>query len=184
MAQGIHMKHQALHFVLILTLLLFSGSTTYGQSAPLPGNKKPRTLDDYQPRTLKEITTLESALAGYHDKESGVILHGNILPSRVKVTYTGSTRTLPRSRKDILFKWAQRFAGNPAHYTVPYETEMLFIEDGTKHWLAVKKDFAPETGKEMKKGEEVYLYLIRLGTVRNGGEWEWLMLVENYQKPK
>lgn len=160
--------------------MLSGGITAYGQSSPTPGNKKPRDNDDYRPRTLKEIASTGLAAGGHHDKESGMILHGDILPSRVRVIYTGSSRPLPRSRKDVLAKWVQRFAGDPAHYTVPYETEMLFIEGGKKHWLAVSKNSAIQTGKKLKKGEAVYLYLIRLGGVRGGDGWEWLMLVENY----
>lgn len=174
------MKHKLSHVVLMLMLLLSVGITADGQSSSMPGNKKPRTLDDYQPRTLKEIVSTGLAAGGQHDKANGVILHGNILPSRVRATYAGSSRPLPRNKKDVLVKWAQRFAGDPAHYTVPYDTEMLFIEDGKKHWLAVRKNFATQTGKELKKGEAVYLYLIRLGGVRTGDGWEWLMLVENY----
>lgn len=173
------MKHKLPYSVCILTLLLCC-VPAYGQGASLPGNKRPRTVDDYQPRTLKQIVSKGTATGGLHDKESGVVLHGNILPSRVKVTYAGSTRTLPQNRKDVLVKWAQRFAGDPAHYTVPYETEALFVEGRTKHWLAVRKNFASSLAKELKKGDAVFLYLIRLGGVRTAGKWEWLMLVESY----
>ncbi|HYP00403.1 MAG TPA: hypothetical protein VER76_09470 [Pyrinomonadaceae bacterium] len=172
------MKHKLLYLVFILTFLL-CGVSAYGQGSSLPGNKKPRTVDDYRPRTLKQIVS-KAAAGGHRDKESGVVLHGNILPSRVKVIYAGSTRPLPQNRKDVLVKWAQRFAGDPAHYTVPYETEALFVEGRTKHWLAVRRDFAAGLTKELKKGDAVFLYLIRLGGVQAAGKWEWLMLVESY----
>ncbi|HLL73415.1 MAG TPA: hypothetical protein VK363_18390 [Pyrinomonadaceae bacterium] len=174
------MKHKLLHVVLLLMFLLSGGVSAYGQSSPLPVNKKPRTQDDYGPRTLKEIAATGTTAGGQHDEANKMILHGNVLPSRVRVTYTGSSRPLPRNRRDVLAKWAARFAGDPAHYTVPYDTEMLFIENGAKHWLAVRKNFAAQAGKKLKKGEAVYLYLIRLGGVRTGDGWEWLMLVENY----
>jgi hypothetical protein len=117
------------------------------------------------------------------DGEKGVILHGDVLPSRVRVTYKGSTRPLPKGRKDVLQQWAQRFAGSPEHYTVPYQTEVLFTEDGTEHWLAVRKKLIPQLGKELKVGEAVDLFVIRLGGVRARGEWEGVILVESFRKP-
>lgn len=177
------MKNKPLHFVIALTFVL-CGDPAYGQNPLGPGPKKARTADDYQPRTLKELIAPGTAADGRHDEEDGVILRGKVLPSRVRVTYTGSTRPLPLRKKDVLLKWARRFAGSPDHYTVPYETEMLVIEDGTKHWLAVKKKFVPQLGKELKKGDTVDLYVIRLGGVRTAGEWEWLILVESFQKQK
>ena len=175
------MKYKLLLFVLVLTFLL-CGIPAYGQSPPGPGPKKARTLDDYQPRTLKEIAAMGTAVEGRQDVENDIILRGDILPSRVRVTYADSTRPLPESKKDVLHKWAQRFAGSVEHYTVPYEIEMLFVEDGTKHWLAVNKKLVPQLRKELKKGEALDLYVIRLGRVRTGSEWEWLILVENFKK--
>lgn len=80
-------------------------------------------------------------------------------------------RPLHRSRKDVLHKWARRFAGNPEHYTVLYETGMLFIEGGAEYWLAVKKKFISQFRIELKKGAAVDLYVIRLGGVRTSGVW-------------
>ena len=134
---------------------------------------------------MKELVAPEkSVVEGNHEEENGMILRGRVLPSRVRVTYEGAKRPLPRSRKDVLEKWAQRFAGSPGHYTVPYQTEMLFVEDGRKHWLAVHQKVIPQLEKELKEGDKVDLHLIRLGAVRTAGEWEWLMLVESFQKQK
>lgn len=177
------MKDKLLHFVLALAFVL-NLNPAYGQSPLGPGPKKVRTLDDYHPRTLKEVAAMETSMEGRHDGENEVVLHGNVLPSRVRVTYIGSTRSLPQGKKDVLQKWARQFAGNPDHYTVPYETEILFIEDGREHWLAVKKKFVPQLEKELKEGEAVDLYVIRLGGVRTADEWEWVILVESFQKPK
>jgi hypothetical protein len=176
------MNYKLPHFVLVLTIVL-CGNLAYGQNLPGPGLKKARTLDDYQPRTLKEIVTTGTAVEHRNDRENDVILHGNVLPSRVRVTYKGSKRPLPRSKKDVLLKWALKFAGFPEYYTEPYETEILFIEGSKEHWLAVKKDFVPQFGKELKEGEEVDLFVIRLGGARTDDEWEWVILVERFQKP-
>jgi hypothetical protein len=168
------MKYRLAQFALALTFALCGGAS-FAQSPP--GSKKARTPDDYQPRTLKEIAATPRS-----DVEKGVSLHGNVLPSRVRVTYKGSTRPLPKGRKDVLRQWAQRFAGSPEHYTVPYQTEVLFTEDGVEHWLAVRKKLIPQLVKELKRGEALELFVIRLGAVRAGSEWEEVILVESFRK--
>jgi hypothetical protein len=170
------MSYRPAQFALALTFALCGGAS-FGQSPP--GSKKARTPDDYQPRALKEVVAKSRG-----DVETGVVLHGDLLPSRVRVTYKGSTRPLPKDRKDVLQQWTQRFAGSPEHYTVPYKTEMLFTEDGVEHWLAVRKNLIPRLAKELKRGETLDLFVIRLGAVRVGGGWEEVILVESFRKPQ
>ena len=169
-------------YLLLLTLLL-SGNLAYGQELLGAKPKKARTVDDYAPRTLKEVSTKDSDLDSIGNKEETMIVQGKILPSRVRVTSTGSARTLPPTKKELLRQWALRYAGSPEFYTVPYETEMLFVENGDKYWLAVKTKSLSEM-RRLKSGEKVDLFLIRMGAVKTGDEWESLLLVENFQKPK
>lgn len=116
-----------------------------------------------------------------------MIVHGDILPSRVRVTYTGSSRPLPEIKKEVLRQWARLYAGAPEHYTRPYETEMLFIENGIEHWLAVRKQSLPHFGQELKQGGGVDLYLIRVGAARASDTapdaWESMLLIESFRKP-
>lgn len=173
------MNKQPLHFILALTFVL-CGLAAFGQNAP--GPKKARTPDDYQPRTLREIAAPATAPEVPQDGEKELVLSGDILPSRVRVIYAGSTRPLPKGKKGIIEEWARRFAGSPEHYTGPYETEALFTEDGVEHWLVVHKKLVPQLKEELKKGEALDLFVIRLGGVRAGGEWEGVVLVESLRK--
>lgn len=169
--------------VLLLTLLL-SGNLAYGQELLGAKPKKARTVDDYKARTLKEVTTKGSDAESKGNKEETMIVNGDILPSRVRVIYTGSARPLPQIKKEVLRQFALRYAGFPEFYTVPYETEILFVENGAKYWLAVKKEPLRHLEQELKQGEEVDLFLIRVGTARIADEWESMLLVESFQKPK
>jgi hypothetical protein len=65
------------------------------------------------------------------------------------------------------------------HYTVPYQTELLFKENGIEYWLAVRKESVAQFEKEFKKGEAVDLFLVRLGATMTNRKWESLLLVEN-----
>lgn len=165
------------------------GDLAYGQGSLGARPKKARTPDDYTPRTLKEVAAREVAAKdsdaeNRRDEAEGMIVHGKILPSRVRVTYAGRARPLPQIKKDVLRRWAQRYAGAPEHYTAPYETELLFREEGVEYWLAVRKGSVAQFEKEIKKDEAADLYLIRLGLARAGDKWETLLLVESFQKPK
>ena len=173
------MKHRLFHFVLLLALML-SGDPACGQGSP--GVKKPRTPDDYKARTLKEIAAAGVDEKSRRDKEDTRAIHPDILPSRVRVIYTGSRRPLPQIKKDVIAQWARLYAGSPEHYTKPYETEMLFTEQGVAHWLAVQEKSLPDFEKELKKGRKVDLYLIRLGSSRTTGrKWEPVLLVESFK---
>jgi hypothetical protein len=162
-----------------MLLLSITGATlTYAQ-----GEKKPRTVGDYVPRTLQELTTLlpetfRAALAerGVEgNKDMKMIVHGEMFPSRVKAVYSGEKRPLPEDKQAVISGWANKFAGMPEFYTVPYQTELLFTEGVEKYWLAVHKDLLAENWKQ---GETLELCVIKLGNVKIGDEFEPVLLVE------
>ena len=162
----------------VLLLLLTGVSLSYGQ-----GEKKARTVDDYRPRTLKELSTLlpetfRSALVergGDSNKDLRQIVHGELFPSRVKAVYSGEKRQLLESKRSVIVAWANQFAGAPQFYTAPYQTELFFTENGKNYWLAVRKELPEET---WKKDEALDLCVIKLGHARIGEELEPVLLVE------
>ena len=162
-----------------MLLLSLTGATlTYGQ-----GEKKPRTVADYHPRMLKELSTLlpetsRAALAvrGVQgNKDMKQIVHGELFPSRVKAVYAGMQRPLLEDKRKVITGWANQFAGMPEFYTVPYQTELLFTEGGEKYWLAVRKELLAH---DWKQGNALELCVIKMGNVRVGDEFEPVLLVE------
>src|SRR6266849_7035350 len=145
------MKKCSLHFVLFLTFLL-CGRLASGQNASQAGNKKRRTLDDYQPRTLKEIAAMKPDPKDLRDQQDRLVVTADDLPSRVRVTYTGSTRLLPQFKKEAIRQWARLYAGSIEHYTEPYQSEMLFREGGVGYWLTIRKN-SRLSKQELRKGE-------------------------------
>lgn len=162
----------------MLLLSLIGATITYGQ-----GEKKPRTVADYKPRRLRDLTTLvpetfRTALAerGVEgNKDLKVIVHGELFPSRVKVVYTGTQRPLLEDKRNLIASWANQFAGMPEFYTAPYQTELLFTENGENHWLVVRKDLLEH---DWKQGEALELCIIKMGNVKIGDELEPVLLVE------
>lgn len=174
------MKSRLGIFVLLLV--------TVGAMVPAytQGEKKPRTEADYHWRTLRELTTLQPDYVAREpqsrDANLRIVVHGDLLPSRVKVLYEGTTRPLVEKRKLVITEWANRFAGAPEFYTVPYQNEMLFTEDGQSYWLAVRKESVAQFEQELKKGEMVELFLIKLGNARIDDKLEPVLLVEKFGK--
>lgn len=169
---------------LVLCILsLMSPSLAYLQSSSGPGPKRARTVEDYKPRALKELETRQGEAGNRGNKEETMIVTSEIVPSRVNATYTGSRKPIPEIKKEVLRQWARLYAGAPEFYTKPYETELLFLEGGKEHWLAVKKELIPLLEEQLKKGDAVDLYLIRVGAAKTSAEWELMLLVENFKKP-
>lgn len=176
------MKRKSSYFVLFLALLL-GGSFAYGQDSAGAKPKRPRAPDDYKPRTLKEVAAKGAGAESRGNKEETMVVHADILPSRVRAIYAGSTRPLPRIKKEVLRQWARLYAGFPEGYTKPYETELLFTENGAEHWLAVREGDLARFEQEFKRGEAVELYLIRVGAARASDEWEPTLLIESFRRP-
>lgn len=168
---------------LLLLLLISVGATI---SVYTQGEKRPRTEADYLVRTLSQLAALlpETFVDSPHLKDDNlrVIVHADPLPSRVKVFYDGTARPVIENRKQVITQWANSYAGAPEFYTRPYETEMLFTEDGKSYWLAVKKEFLPGFEQEMKKGDALELFLIKLGNARIDDKLEPVILVEKFVK--
>ncbi|MGI8837351.1 MAG: hypothetical protein ACR2H4_12055 [Pyrinomonadaceae bacterium] len=175
------MKHQPLSLVLLLAVMTAS-LVCYGQDSLGPRPKKARTPADYQPRTMKDIAARESPLRNPGDEK--IIVNGDLRPSRVRVVYEGRSRTLPENKQKVLHRWAQFYAGAPTHYTVPYQSELLFKAEGVKYWLAVRKDSLARFKSEIKAGNTIDLFLIRLGGYLEANTWEVVLLVESFQKLK
>ncbi|MEW6129997.1 MAG: hypothetical protein AB1757_23380 [Acidobacteriota bacterium] len=132
--------------------------------------KRPRTDADYRLSTLKEINTIEPK--------------ASLLPFKVKVNFTGSTRPIAPSARELIRRWANLHAGSPDHYIVPYDTEMLFVEGSTEHWLVINKNLLPKFQESVKQGEAVELYLLRMGETATNEKPEWLWLVERFKEVK
>lgn len=172
-------------YVLVAAVVLFLSIMNFAQESTGPRSKRARSAEDYKPRTLKELAVnTSSSSENRTNKEETMLVTPKILPSRVRVTFKGSTRDIPQIKKEVLAQWARLYAGAPEFYTKPYETEMLFTEEGDEHWLAVKKDLLPRLKHELKERDEVDLYIIRVGSASISNRWEPMLLVENFQKPR
>lgn len=170
----------AICLIMLLTMLMTPTLPGYGQ-----GEKKPRTLESYTPRTLQQLSELlpASFASEPSTKDAAIIVHADLLPTRVKVTYAGEKRPLNERKKTVIVSWANRFAGAPEFYTAPYDAEMLFTENGENYWLVQRKEFVTQFERELKKGDTIELCLIKMGNIRIDDKLEPVILVEKFLKP-
>lgn len=170
--------------VVCSVILGLSAPIAYGQDMMGPIPKKARTAADYQPRTLQEILKIGEGEQTPCDQQDARVVSGNILPSRVRVTYSGSLRPMPTGKRQVLHAWAQRYAGVPEGYTQPYQREILFQEGQTGYWLAVKQKDISQLQQALRTGESVDLNVIRMGGTQEETGWEEVLLVESFQTPE
>jgi len=162
------MKHNPFHLILFVVVTL-SGGLAYGQASSSGAiNKKARTVEDYKPGTLKDIV------------DGDAKRHG-LLPFRVRVTYTASARPISTTSNDALHIWSRCCAGNPDHYK-GYIRELQFVENGAAYWLAVEDRLIAELQKELKIGDGVDVFLIRLSPPETNGNGGSVLLVERFQR--
>ncbi len=177
------MKTRSLYFSLVIALLAWVGHSQ-GQEPMGAKPKKARTPEDYQARTLKDVGTHEGKGHNLGNKEETMVVISDLLPSRVRVTYEGSERLFLPVKKEVLRQWARLYAGAPEALTRPYHTELLFTEDRTNYWLAVREDSLPQIRQELRPGDLLDLFVIRVGKAKTSTEWQPVILVEGLQKAK
>jgi hypothetical protein len=138
--------------------------------------------DAYEPRTLAEMIKKydDPELLEGKFKEVNVIFGGSF-PSQVKVVYTGTSRKIPAGRREFIGDWGKTHALSPEIVEL-FETELLFREGSAEHWLPVQKQVIPYFEKELKKGDTVALYAIIAGGKRISGKWDWVVLVNEFEK--
>ena len=153
----------------------------YGEDSQA-GSKKPRSFEDYTPRSLKAIAAMKPDTNNLRDKQDRLVVTADDLPSRVRAAYGGATRPILQMKKEVIRQWARLYAGSVEHYTETYQSEMLFVEDGVTYWLAIPKDSTLLSKQGFKEGEPLDLYLTRLGAVIVGDKYDWTLLVEKSRK--
>lgn len=157
--------------------------TVHAQQTAGAGVKRPRTPEDYQAGTLKDLAAKASSTDSRGNKMETMIVDPDISPTRVRVSYAGLTRRMPETNAEVVRQWARLYAGAPETYK-PYEVDVLFAEDGKKYWLTFTQKKLTAFWDSSVWNKPVDLFLIRMGSVKTSNNWEPVFLVESFQKPK
>lgn len=162
-----------LAFIFVVNLL-----TTYAQ------NDFP--YDKYKPRTLSETISLDP-----EGKNADVIImkkdvpqmvaYTNLLYSQVRVKFMNKSRPFSTDRKETLDLWKKTFGIEDKVFEL-YENEYLFKECENDYWIPVQKQVAAYFPKELKEGDMVSLFIIRIGGKKINNNWDWLFLTNEFIK--
>ena len=167
----------------LLLLTVLTAIAIDAQNPTGPGPKRPRTPEDYQAGTLKELAAKHASPDSRGNKMETMIVDPDLSPTRIKVTYAGLTRRTPEAKAEVIRQWARLYAGAPETYK-PYELDVLFTENENKYWLTFTQKKLTSFWDSKEWSKPVDLFLIRMGAVKVGGGWEPVFLVESFQKPK
>ncbi|HEX7295982.1 MAG TPA: hypothetical protein VF251_09545 [Pyrinomonadaceae bacterium] len=166
-----------------LMLTTATGHRGYAQDQGDPHPKRARTPDDYQARTLKDLAAKSSSAESRGNKMETMIVDPDFSPTRARVTYAGLTRRTPEPKAEVIRQWSRLYAGSLETYK-PYEVDVLFTEDSNKYWLTFTQKKLTSFWNSKQWSKPVDLFLIRMGAVKIGENWEPVFLVENVEKPK
>jgi hypothetical protein len=88
----------------------------------IPAHSQSFPWEIFQPRTLKEVTSLTTKAVRPDDS---MFLSTTQLPSKMVVTFTGKSRPIIKGRRAFISFWAGTF-GQPAEYSERYIREYLY----------------------------------------------------------
>jgi hypothetical protein len=158
--------------------------TFLAQDPAGPRPKRARVAEDYQPGTLKELAAKAASPESLGNKEETMVIDPNLSPTRVRATYAQLTARIPDAKAELIRQWARRYAGAPETYTKAYEVDVAFTENGTQYWLTFKKKTLDSFWNADIPNKPVDLFLIKMGSIKQGDNWVPVFLVESFQKPK
>lgn len=173
-------KQSAILFLLVILLL---AKAVYPQNPIGPGPKRARTPADYQAGTLKDLKAKLFGPDSRGNKMETMLVDPDLSPTRVRVAYAGFTRRLTEPKAEVVRQWSRLYAGSLDTYK-PYQVEVLFNEDGSKYWLTFTHKTLDAFWSSDTWNKPVDLFLIRMGAVKSGNDWEPVFLVERFQATK
>lgn len=154
-------------FTIVFSLCL--SATAFAQEFP---------WNIFKSRTLKEVVSVTTKAVKPYDS---MFLATNQLESKILVTFTGKSRPIIKERKTFISIWAGML-GQPKDYADLYQREYLYKEGDDEYWLPTQEPITKYFDKELKEGDEITLYLIRIGAHRSKKNIDCILLVEEYQK--
>jgi hypothetical protein len=176
----------ALRFKELFTAVFVLCSVAVAISAQEPAGLRPkraRVAEDYRPGTLRELAAKAASDASLGNKLETMVVDPNLSPTRVRATYAQLTARTPTAKAELIRQWALRYAGAPETYK-PYEVDVAFTEDGTQYWLTFSKKTLNSFWNSGIFNKPVDLFLIKMGSIKQGDTWAPVLLVESFQKVK
>jgi hypothetical protein len=157
-------------------LLALLAMTTPVQAEDFP-------YDNFARSTLAAITGEWNESLRPGAKPGSVMIIASIQRNVVHVVYTGEHRPVDAATADFIVKY-QAAVNAQNDLASLYRDEYRFSENGRDEWLPVQAPVAEYFAGELKPGDEVDLYVIAAGGVREVSDWKWVLTVEEFDSGK
>ena len=167
---------------LLAAVLFVCALAAQAQEPADPRPKRARMPEDYQAGTLKELAAKAAGAETTGNKEETMVVDPNLTPTRVRAKYAERTARTPEAKAELIRQWARLYAGAPETYK-PYEVDVAFTEDGSPYWLTFRKSTLTNFWKAAWS-KPVDLFLIKMGSVKQGDKWVPVLLVESFQEAR
>lgn len=105
---------------------------------------------------------------------------GDDFPTLATVTYTGQSRPIDQTRRELIDKWGRSFRRDSTLVN-DFHREYLFKERDTLLWLPVQDAVASFFPKELRPGQLVSLYVMLLGGSYKEGAITWAFIVNEFR---
>ena len=132
----------------------------------------------YVPTTLAARFTAEAEAAG---TDADFVFSGAGAPSRARIEFLGRSRPLTASKRTFCER-AFATLGLDKKLNEVLSDEWQFRENGHDYWLTVQKQVADYFPKELTPGDEIDVYFVGLGGVKEGGAMQLVFLVNEFQR--
>jgi hypothetical protein len=140
----------------------------------------PRTLDQIIKNNAAKVLDDPDIVKSFPDGDTAVLTRDSFT-SRVKVTYTGQSRSISPKRKELIKDWLTvTYPDRRDEYFKLLDTEFLFTETLIEYWLPVQSPLVQALQEELKKGDEVTLYVAWVGARKASGKVDWVFLVNGF----
>lgn len=143
------------------------------------------TWGRYQERTLAELNELTAELTS--DLEDGSIYFEASpdyqYPSLITITFGGEFRDITPATAGLIQMWLMTFAPQltPEQAGEIFAQEVLFLDGDQEYWFPVQSTLTPFMEDELTAGDEVLLYVVWMGAIKQEGEVQNLYLVNAYE---
>ena len=123
----------------------------------------------------------EVARIGQPTRSRNIIILSDFPKVRVKARYVGLKRPVTAFEKDLILRIAHQTDINPETYTGLFRNSYAFEAHGRRYWLPVEGPVADFFTKELTVGQEIELFAVIIGGVRDTDhDPELFALVEEF----
>ena len=137
--------------------------------------------DRYRPVDLAAIM---SQHPGFIEVSEDNVLNINAIahqiPYRIRMNYEGETREISKKKKDLILYWAKSI-GADNKFVKAFNSEVAFQHDNKIYWFPTQSQLLPFLYKEVHSGEEIFLYTMFIGTLKENGQIQWVFIVNEFR---